>query len=1146
MAEVQVIRTNPETGQQEVGLMSEDQLAADQSGQFEVATPEKLAAYRAANTVTPGEALATTAEGAAQGLTVGLYGAAAGQIAPEYAQGMQERAEKSPLLHGGGEVVGTLAPLLTGVGEAGLAAKAGVTAGKAVAKEAAVAGAEAVGRSAARRAVAGAGKVLEATPAGLLAKGSEKAARALVGGGEGALTSAARTAVQGGIEGAAYSAGSELSESSVNQNYDQLAERLIAAGGEGALLGTAFGGAVGATTNAFGRIIGSRRLAQALSETADKQTLRDLGITSSQLRRMSPERRAAIINDLKRSGAIDEVGRATPEARVRFAEPRIDEAGARIRGAADKVSETSTRDILRDFGISKRQFNKMTQGQRERLFTSLKETGALKNARHLDPEGRLEYAQQRLDTHGPAIGKYVEELDNPRGLLRETDQLELRSKLDDLAGKYERKAGRRVGAPRDEALAAVEDLGIENTKHLPLSQSGREESYRAVRKAYAEGRQNELAPVEVDLFPAEHGGGFERPALRDGRHRLAVAKEHGAERIKANINVFDESGNLVRTLERQDLPIARPSKGHGGTETVGQQAAEAIRREVRRLVDDGLTVENIQQAAKRLRAKDAPAFTDAAKILESKLKRSGGVHVDDAIPLYERLHGIAKDLAEQPGLSSKALGGKIRDEVDHLFAKLKRNADGSVKNDLTYAYLKKAESKFAERGRDAANPLLEASQRAEAQAYNQVANQLRRFTGDALENRLGKNGLEAYRIHKREYEIAKEIQKGAEAQSRDIHFKPRTAEQTTEDVLRELRKMPESELRAKLGASAYDDLRKATDDFELHKLIKAGAEREATAAGGASFGDRVAASSGGGAGAILSSVLSGNPLAAIPGLIAGRVIGAAANRAGEFVAEKSRRVLVDLAQQQALTQARIKHSLSRFLTAGRVSATRIGVDIERVLHVRRDETPEDAYYRIADRLARARAQDPEQRYAGLSDVAPQTAQALIAADQRGLDYLSDYFRQKPSTGNPMLDRAMRHVPPTEDEVHDAALALRTVRQPLAVLTSLKRGTLTLKESDALRAVYPELWNDVRTEAMRQIAGSDTDLPYQDRIRLGLLLDMDLEPSVRPEAIALYQSFYNRPPEQESPRPPQPGQLPIPGKMLQSRVNQIEEGFGEVA
>ena len=91
MAEIQVIRTDPTTGERSVGLMPEENLAADTSGQFHAATPEALEEYRKANTVTPGEALATVGEGLAQGASVGIYGAAAGQLAPEYAQGLAEQ-----------------------------------------------------------------------------------------------------------------------------------------------------------------------------------------------------------------------------------------------------------------------------------------------------------------------------------------------------------------------------------------------------------------------------------------------------------------------------------------------------------------------------------------------------------------------------------------------------------------------------------------------------------------------------------------------------------------------------------------------------------------------------------------------------------------------------------------------------------------------------------------------------------------------------------------------------------------------------------------------------------------------------------------------------------------------------------------------
>jgi len=1047
MAEIQVIRTDPQSGEKSVGIMPEENVAADTSGQFEVATPEKLEAYRKANTVTAGEAVQTGVEGFGRGVSVGLTDVAAGAISPEYAESMQERREKSPILAGGTEVLGTILPALAaplaggvkalatrGAAEAaevglGAAARAGVAEaaeaglGTAV-KAAGTTAVESAAKTGAAKALELGGKALAATPAGLVARGSEAVAHGLVKG-QGILSGAARSAISGGIEGAAYGAGAEISEAALTDNYDQLAERLVAGGGDGALLGSALGGGFGLATNAFGRLIGSRRLGEALSETADQQILRDFGIRGPAYRKLSPVERASLIDDLKSSGALEQVGRGTPEQRLEFAQERLKDPEAKVRATADRFSETSAADIKKDFGISKRQFRGLTTRQQENLIGDLKRTGALDNARALSPDERLAYAEQRLDTHGPAIGTYVDELDNPRGLLREGDQLELRSQLDDLATGYERK------------------------------------------------------------------GPF------------------------------------------------------------GRKAADTIREETKRLVDEGLTVEKLDEAAARLLAKDAPAFTDAAKVLRSKLDNAGGVHLDDSLPLFKRLYGVADNLKEQPGIEAKRIARKIRAEIDDVASKIKRNPDGSIQNDLTFRYLKQAESRYGGYGRDAANRQLPAAQRELAQAYNAVANELRDFTGDALEKRLGQKGRDAYRLHKKEYEVAKIIQRGADEQRLDLHYRPRVAEQTTDDVLKNLGKIPEPELRARLGEDGFREFQDATKQYRLNRLIEKGALDQQTAEAtrnALSFTDKLGAQGGGTATAILGGVLTGNPLAAIPSYIGGQLAGIAANKALGYAGERLRRVIIDLGHQQAVVKQRIQHSLTTFLRAGRTGTAKLSVDINRALGVRANETPEDAYYRIADRLERQKAKDPGERYAGMREHTPETAAALARLDKRALDYVGSHFTTRVSSGNPMLDRAMRRVPPTDDQIYDAALALKTVKQPLSVLRSLKRGTLTLKESDALKNVYPELWNDVRSEAMRQLSRSTDDLPYNDRVRLGILLDIEVEPSTRPDAIALYQSFYNKPePEGPAPSGGESGatRLPIPGKSIQSRVEQIESGAFEV-
>lgn len=144
-------------------------------------------------------------EGLAAGATLGLS-----TLAQEYLGGDPERmAARREGLGGWGEVLpiaGAVIPALA-TGGTGLAARA-----------------------------------LGATPAGMLARGGAAAARATAGAAESGLVRRVLipSAFQNAVEGAGFAAGTELDESVLGQR-DEVAARVLAAGGLGALFGAATG-----------------------------------------------------------------------------------------------------------------------------------------------------------------------------------------------------------------------------------------------------------------------------------------------------------------------------------------------------------------------------------------------------------------------------------------------------------------------------------------------------------------------------------------------------------------------------------------------------------------------------------------------------------------------------------------------------------------------------------------------------------------------------------------------------------------------------------------------------------------------------------------------------------------------------------------
>lgn len=261
-----------------LGTIPADQLHAAIGQGYELVSPEEAQKELlerqygglAGGAIETGEGLARGASGSlSDPLAVGVGQAIGGKEGGEAVRKhLANYKAANPTAAMGGEIVGTIAPILLSGGaaapemaaiEAGELGAEGFTAGKALAG-----GARAL--STPMRALDAAGNVAERIAAAAVGEGSENLAARLA---QKALTTGAR----GAVEGALYGVGSQISED-VLGDHDLTAEKLLAAAGHGALFGGLTGGALGAGGEAVSSAGGA--LARKLSPYA-----RSLGETQA-------------------------------------------------------------------------------------------------------------------------------------------------------------------------------------------------------------------------------------------------------------------------------------------------------------------------------------------------------------------------------------------------------------------------------------------------------------------------------------------------------------------------------------------------------------------------------------------------------------------------------------------------------------------------------------------------------------------------------------------------------------------------------------------------------------------------------------------------------------------------------------------------
>ena len=133
---------------------------------------------------------------------------------------------------------------------------------------------------------------------------------------------------------------------------------------------------------------------------------------------------------------------------------------------------------------------------------------------------------------------------------------------------------------------------------------------------------------------------------------------------------------------------------------------------------------------------------------------------------------------------------------------------------------------------------------------------------------------------------------------------------------------------------------------------------------------------------------------------------------------------------------------------------------------------------------------------------PDLVRAVEAAVLRKLQYLAGHMPKEPPPS--LLGR--KKWTPSKVEIDRFARRVKAAEDPASVFEDLADGTVTPEAADTLRSVYPELYAEAQMRLVERAGEVEAALPYQRVIRLSVLFDVPLLPSMRPERIAAYQTL----------------------------------------
>ena len=134
--------------------------------------------------------------------------------------------------------------------------------------------------------------------------------------------------------------------------------------------------------------------------------------------------------------------------------------------------------------------------------------------------------------------------------------------------------------------------------------------------------------------------------------------------------------------------------------------------------------------------------------------------------------------------------------------------------------------------------------------------------------------------------------------------------------------------------------------------------------------------------------------------------------------------------------------------------------------------------------------------------APNISQGLTIGAQKALSYLLAEMPKPPAPSSPFAPKISWN--PSDFELNKFAQILQVAEDPLVVLDELEAGTLTSNHMDALKAMYPSVYQAIQAKVIDTATTNPEPMPYAERVKLSILTDLPLDESMNDEQLLKLQ------------------------------------------
>lgn len=897
---------------------------------------------------------------------------------------------------------------------------------------------------------------------------------------------AGRLGVQAGagaLEGAAYGEGQATDDAYI-ADKPLTAEKLMASMGWGALIGGGASLGLGAAGEAFRSARGA-----VAREAVSDEAAAAFGAAKQEA---APSAAAVDLTDGRIADAAESAG-LNPAARREAAR----QEAQRVVVEAKQADPTDWRRFTKEASPEAQYLHRGTVLDAASDETAKDLTAVLDRQRAIyDEIDNLQIKRDKIAQHLAADG-----VDETAVIGRAQEEAAaLRARIAEQRAQVQARKAELQPAPAPaaaEAGDATDALGLANSRYLKNGLSEQKSArlsgaYEGASKSEARAiARGERAAMDTgEMLPPVNVTEFEDGtiALQDGRHRLQAAREAGANEVLAKVSRMDAEGNIIGETLR---PVS-----------IERRAAKVGRAKAPKT----------SGAEKALADMDTIARDHEARLLAAETG-------DDAIATYDSLR---RELARRwrtsrgSGRASQAYEDRALFEMIEPFAQREYKTAADALMDERFV------GKSQAAAQKAVNNARVGSINAETYDLRPFVQQVGSEQGADFGGRVYMGNQDAIRG------MFEKLGPGGGGVRADQFARYIDAQTTTLQAIRDnyalsagaARQLDESlasfgKMRESVGA--------ATD--AANTVNRAKARIEADQIGGGFFAKLAASTAMGGvqdgvpgaAKGFARGLLGGaGPTLELQQRLAtlasseesrlaawfedkiGKVSGTAGkgaavvNRTAQTVDEKVAGAMDGYFGRIKRAAASAESGVRKATSLGRAAAAPTALKL-----FLGDDKPEDGYRKRVEQLLIASQgmgagirTNTTRAMGGLAETAPRITQHVAVAASRAANYLlanTPVPTRAPSVINPGY-RPM----PSDAEIASFAKRWAAVSDPMTVLEDFQKGMVTYEQVDALKNVYPSLYQSIRVEALerfQQLDAAGVPVPYNDRLQADLMFDL---------------------------------------------------------